>query len=396
MGKIKKVALFGIGGDGWQGGIQYILNIMFALNEIVEPGTIEVHLFKHQSQRFKDIDTLRNIQLQVHDVDEVFEKYTLPNRARWFVQRKVMKRINPRIENYLIRNKFDFVFPANISTCDSKLNVASWIPDFQFHHYPNGASEEVIEGARRLILQMVNTANKIVLSSKFCEDDCLQLYPASKGKTHVLPFAVHIDEQIFKFSDFDSIANKYSIPRKFLMVANLFAPTKNHRTLFEALSMLRSSGKIIHLVCTGNLVDHRNLGFANEVLDMLTKFKIRDQVHLLGLIPREDQLALYRMAAALVQPSINEGWSTLVEEAKALGKRLILSDIELHKEQDPFNPRFFQSLNPADLAEKISETCFNEEDKPMPDLTAEINAYKNYQNDVKRFGYRFLEVASAN
>ena len=36
---------------------------------------------------------------------------------------------------------------------------------------------------------------------------------------------------------------------------------------------------------------------------------------------------------AIVQPSLFEGWSTVVEDAKALNKLLIVSNIEVHKEQ---------------------------------------------------------------
>ena len=36
---------------------------------------------------------------------------------------------------------------------------------------------------------------------------------------------------------------------------------------------------------------------------------------------------------ALINPSFFEGWSTTVEEAKSLGTKMILSNIELHKEQ---------------------------------------------------------------
>ncbi len=38
-------------------------------------------------------------------------------------------------------------------------------------------------------------------------------------------------------------------------------------------------------------------------------------------------------STALINPSQFEGWSTTVEEAKSLGVKMLLSDLEVHKEQ---------------------------------------------------------------
>jgi len=54
---------------------------------------------------------------------------------------------------------------------------------------------------------------------------------------------------------------------------------------------------------------------------------------------------------SLINPSFFEGWSTTVEEAKSMGKRIILSDIEVHREQNPSGGVFFDPKNPKELAE---------------------------------------------
>jgi hypothetical protein len=51
----------------------------------------------------------------------------------------------------------------------------------------------------------------------------------------------------------------------------------------------------------------------------------------------------------MLQPSVHEGWSTCVEEAKTLGKLLILSDIGVHREHWPDNQFFFEPLNATSL-----------------------------------------------
>ena len=55
-----------------------------------------------------------------------------------------------------------------------------------------------------------------------------------------------------------------------------------------------------------------------------------------------------RASIAVINPSLIEGWSTTVEEAKSLGVPLILSDIPVHREQNQevmfFDPRSARSL----------------------------------------------------
>jgi glycosyltransferase involved in cell wall biosynthesis len=391
---IQKIALFAVGDDGWQGGIQYITNVLNALNSLGDEQKLDVHLFRHGAQNFPDLNKFKKINVVVEHVEHEFPGWTLKNRALWFTQRKFSGRINPRIENYLLEKNFDYAFPITLSDCGNKLNAGSWIADFQYHHFPGGASKHIIDAARATISNIALNTNKIILSSEFCERDCLELFPVSKGKTNVMPFAVFIDPAVLAFKDFESVIKKYNLPGRFLMVANLFAPTKNHKTLFNALGILNREGLSVNLVCTGNIVDYRNEGYANEILQSLTENQIRHQVNLLGLIPRADQLSLYRMAVALVQPSINEGWSTSVEEAKALGKKILLSDIPVHLEQYPGNPYFFNALDATDLAQKIKMVWTENSAQIFPDIEKECEAHKQYQEKVKQFGQRFLEIAA--
>ncbi len=390
MHKIKKIALLAVGDDGWQGGIQYTINILNGLNSIADPG-LEVHLFKHADQKFDGLQKFGNLQLELVDTADAFKPFSLNNRIRWFAARKFAKRINPRMEEYFLAREYDYVYPGLFS---EKLNSASWIADFQSFHYPDGAETEFNKNAQKHLGSIAQQSTKLVLSSIFCENDCHHFFPFTASKTHVMPFAVYIDPEVYSFDAFEEIRSIYSLPERFLVVANLFATTKNHATLFDALGILKRSGIRVNLVCTGNIVDYRNMSFANEILQMITRNKIRDLVHMIGLIPRPHQLAIFRMATAMVQPSLNEGWSTPVEEAKVLGMDLILSDIEVHKEQYPDNPNFFGSMNAEDLAEKIKKIWDASGGTVFPDKNREKNAYDKYQYHVKAFGRKFLEIAA--
>ena len=81
----------------------------------------------------------------------------------------------------------------------------------------------------------------------------------------------------------------------------------------------------------------------------------------LGLVPYEHVTALSRDAVAQINPSLFEGWSTTVEEAKSLGKRILVSRIPVHIEQDPPGGEFFDPHDPEELA-GLMERAFARED----------------------------------
>ena len=79
------------------------------------------------------------------------------------------------------------------------------------------------------------------------------------------------------------------------------------------------------------------------------------------MVPYEHVTALSRDSAAQINPSLFEGWSTTVEEAKSMGKRILLSRIPVHVEQDPPGGEYFDPHDPDELA-ALMEEAFTRED----------------------------------
>ena len=81
-----------------------------------------------------------------------------------------------------------------------------------------------------------------------------------------------------------------------------------------------------------------------------------ESFRVLGSIPDHDLLGLMRNSVAILNPSLFEGWSTSVEEAKSLGKTVLLSDIAVHREQAPDLGVYFHPQDAEDLACKLWST----------------------------------------
>ena len=67
-----------------------------------------------------------------------------------------------------------------------------------------------------------------------------------------------------------------------------------------------------------------------------------------------------------------EGWNTLIEDAKALGRPIICSDIKVHREQAPSALDYFSPQDPERLAEILLDRFPYLEPGPCPSREAEM------------------------
>jgi glycosyltransferase involved in cell wall biosynthesis len=128
------------------------------------------------------------------------------------------------------------------------------------------------------------------------------------------------------------------------LVSNQFWKHKDHALVVEALSHLKEEGISVPVVFTGALRDYRGSDHVDHFLQSIQRKGIHDFVHLLGFLEREERLHLMRSAFAMIQLSRFEGLSTVVYDCKAIGQRLILSDLAVHWEQKPSHSDFFPSV----------------------------------------------------
>ena len=92
----------------------------------------------------------------------------------------------------------------------------------------------------------------------------------------------------------------------------------------------------------------------------------------------------------IINPSLFEGWSSTVEEAKSLGKNIILSDLNVHKEQNPPNALYFSALDDKQLAEILKEKW--QSNSFGPDFELEKSARENMLARMKKFGKEYKQI----
>jgi glycosyltransferase involved in cell wall biosynthesis len=274
------------------------------------------------------------------------------------------------LQKHRIRSLFPVMHPMRLR---GNTRQITWIPDFQHHHFPDLFSSEERESRTRRFNCLIQTGHRLVVSSQDAKADCLRFYDADANRVTVMPFCTALSPDCFN-GDPQSLLKQMKLPERFLVFPAQFWKHKNHENLFRAMGKLKRSGKSVpSLVCTGKAEDYRNPDHAPRMLALLEKEGILDEVHLTGVIPRKPQIQLLRASLGIVQPSLFEGWSALVEDARALGKPIALSDIPVHREQKPPRSRFFDPMDVDAIAESLLWLWNLQPEDPDPQTLLEIN-----------------------
>ena len=233
-----------------------------------------------------------------------------------------------------------------------------WIPDFQERYLPHFFSKREIRQRKYFQEHLVKKEYPIIFSSNNALEDFNRFYPKNKNRKEVLRFVSIVDND-YSNLEITDLKEKYNINRDYFISPNQFWQHKNQSVVVRAAKILKDIGIDFLIIFTGKEFDYRNPTYTSDLKRLIAKYNLEDNFRFLGFIDRAEQLQLMKNSIAIVQPSLFEGWSTVVEDCKALNHVIILSDLPLHREQINENCLFFDPLNENDLAEKLKFAMSN-------------------------------------
>ena len=233
-----------------------------------------------------------------------------------------------------------------------RVATLGWVPDLQHRHFPELFDRRTwaFRDARYRLL--ARFATHLIVSSEFGARDLVELSHRAAAKTTVLRFVIEPVPEARR-PGLEELRTRHGVPERYLYLPNQFWMHKNHRLVIDALRLLRQRGREVHVVATGVPNDRRRPQHFPELMTRAREAGVLDRFQVLGLVPYEHVAGLLQEAVALINPSRFEGWSTTVEEARSMGKRVLLSDIPVHREQAPPGGVYFDPADAEQLAEAM-------------------------------------------
>jgi glycosyltransferase involved in cell wall biosynthesis len=248
------------------------------------------------------------------------------------------------------RHRLDVVHsPYVLGPLMSSVPVVVTVHDLIFERHPEYTPNRLVRFAyKSMAAASLRRASEVVAVSDATRRDLEHWYPATRGRTHVIPNGVsrtfsRVDDQA-RLAD---VRMRYSLPPRFVLAVGAGRPHKNLAVLVEAARELKGGGIGVVLA---SAPDRR---FPDDVGDLIRRYGLEQDVRRIAAVREEDMAALYTLADVFVFPSFVEGFGLPVLEAMAAGTPVVASDIPVLREVagDAFLP--FDPTDASALATQV-------------------------------------------
>ncbi|MGH6708453.1 MAG: glycosyltransferase family 4 protein [Bradyrhizobium sp.] len=230
--------------------------------------------------------------------------------------------------------------------------TVAWFPDLQHRSLPQ-LFPTAARWRREIGFRVqIASGRTIMLSSESALRDFRKYYPQAANKTCTVRFATQPSPALLTANPAEVIA-QYRLSEKYFYLPNQFYRHKNHQVVVDALAVLKQRGADVVVCASGSTEDRREPGYFEHVMAQIRGRGLEKHFLHLGMIPLSHVYALLRASTALINPSRFEGWSSTVEEAKSFGVPMILSDLDVHREQTSDAARYFATDDPVTLADHL-------------------------------------------
>lgn len=185
------------------------------------------------------------------------------------------------------------------------------VHDIRPFNHPDSVMQKIY--FHHLLPRLLKRCSQVLTVSNTVRDRISECYRYNKQAIHVIYNSV--DTREFSFTE---------EKRSFLLAVGASWPHKNIHKLLEAHTVWQDAYKLV-IVCG-------RTSYADKLQSLIDEFGLQEQVELRHELKFTELKELYASAAALVYPSIDEGFGIPPIEAMASGTPVIVSDIPVFRE----------------------------------------------------------------
>ncbi len=215
--------------------------------------------------------------------------------------------------------------PANMAPLYPHIPSVVTIHDLSFLLFPECFSRGFRAYYQTVVPRIVEQAAAIITDSESSRADLIAHMGVPEKKVSAIPLGVSPDfRRRIKKADLEAARLRLGLPERYFLSVSSLEPRKNLGKLVHAYRLLPAELREVHklvLVGAGNRL-FADPGLARDLSQLPS-----GTVFTPGYVSEEDLPAVYRMATALVFPSLYEGFGLPALEAMAASTPVITSNV---------------------------------------------------------------------
>jgi len=240
----------------------------------------------------------------------------------------------------------------------AKKNIVT-IHDLSFLKYPETIERKNLLFLKKTIPLSLKKADHIIAVSKTTKNDIVERYGINENKITVIYNGLDANfKQESSLALRAKIKQKYNIRKDFLLSVSTLEPRKNFGKLILAYAKLnkelRDNNSLV--ICGGE-------GWGGEksrLENLIQKYKLENNIKLLGFVDKKDLRAIYDLAKIYIHPSLYEGFGLGMIAAMEAKLPVIASETSCHPEVCDKAALYFDVEDSQDLAYKIELLMIDE------------------------------------
>jgi glycosyltransferase involved in cell wall biosynthesis len=238
-----------------------------------------------------------------------------------------MRASDAAIDARLTANAIDVIwYPSAWQYCSLEIPYITVVWDLQHRrqpYFPEVSDDGKWEYRQRWMSTFLRRAALVIAGAEAGREEIERCYGVQPERMKLIPHPT---------PSFMADARSSTAPRvvegDYIFYPAQFWPHKNHANLLHALRLLRDQGMNLSLVLTGS--DKGNQAY---VLQLAERLGLTSHVRMLGFVPNEQLVSLYRHAVALSYVTFFGPENLPPLEAFAAGCPVVASDVAGAREQ---------------------------------------------------------------
>lgn len=237
-----------------------------------------------------------------------------------------------KFEKFLEKLNVDLVYftsPSQYSLYLENTKFIISVPDVDhliYLEFPEFVNNSEFFRRDEILRKSLPRAQAILTNAEIIKKRISKFYSVEENRIYIISLRPCRSVEEFKKFDKDymlEIEKKFNLPKKYLFYPAMYLPHKNHKSLVDALKILKFDYNLdINIVCTGS-----DVGYLNEIKEYSIINKVNNNIFFLNFVDNKALPYLYLNSIALIFPVLAGPTFTPPWEAFKMGVPVIFSNI---------------------------------------------------------------------